>query len=65
MLRIFQHTATATGIAVAALIIALVNPHTGFRELKHSWAVRHDGLIFGSGWYELQRPSIVEFVRAP
>ena len=39
-----------------------LNPHTGFRELKHSWVVRHDGLIFGSGWYELQRPSIVEFV---
>ena len=39
-----------------------LNPNTGFRELKHSWVVRHDGLIFGSGWYELQRPSIVEFV---
>ena len=38
-----------------------LNPNTGFRELKHSWVVRHDGLIFGSGWYELQRPSIVEF----
>ena len=42
-----------------------LNPHTGFRELKHSWVVGHDGLIFGSGWYELQRPSIVEFVWAP
>ena len=21
-------------------------------QLKHTWAVRHDGLIFGSGWYE-------------
>ena len=21
-------------------------------ERKHSWVVRHDGLIFGSGWYE-------------
>lgn len=20
-------------------------------ELKHAWAVRHDGLLFGSGWY--------------
>ncbi|MXV91293.1 MAG: hypothetical protein F4121_09075 [Acidimicrobiia bacterium] len=39
-----------------------LNPHTGFRELKHSWVVGHDGLVFGSGWYELQRPSIVEFV---
>ena len=39
-----------------------LNPNTGFRELKHSWVVRHEGLIFGSGWYELQRPSVVEFV---
>ena len=31
-----------------------LNPNTEFRELKHSWVVRHDGLIFGSGWYELQ-----------
>ena len=28
------------------------NPHTGAIETKHSWMVRHDGLIFGSGWYE-------------
>lgn len=28
------------------------NPATGQAEVKHSWVVRHDGLIFGSGWYE-------------
>ena len=28
------------------------NPFTGDHEQKHSWVVRHDGLIFGSGWYE-------------
>ncbi len=28
------------------------NPATGQLELKHSWLARHDGLIFGSGWYE-------------
>ncbi len=28
------------------------NPLSGQPELKHSWVVRHDGLIFGSGWYE-------------
>ncbi|MXX81674.1 MAG: hypothetical protein F4Y69_11705 [Chloroflexi bacterium] len=28
------------------------NPATGQAEIKHSWVVRHDGLIFGSGWYE-------------
>ncbi len=27
------------------------NPVTGELESKHSWVVRHDGLIFGSGWY--------------
>ena len=28
------------------------NPATdGIEEPKHSWAVRHDGLIFGSGYY--------------
>ena len=21
------------------------------RELKHAWVVRHDGMLFGSGWY--------------
>ena len=29
-----------------------VNPATGEEETKHAWAVRHDGLIIGSGWYE-------------
>ena len=28
------------------------NPVSGKVELKHSWLARHDGLIFGSGWYE-------------
>ena len=28
------------------------NPTTGAVETKHSWVVRHDGLVFGSGWYE-------------
>jgi len=29
-----------------------VNPATGAVESKHSWVVRYDGLVFGSGWYE-------------
>ena len=29
-----------------------VNPVTGDVSTKHSWVVRHDGLLFGSGWYE-------------
>ena len=28
------------------------NPALGRVQVKHSWVVRHDGLIFGSGWYE-------------
>ena len=28
------------------------NPSSGAAETKHSWAVKHDGLVFGSGWYE-------------
>ena len=37
-----------------------LNPVSGYREMKHSWVVRHDGLIFGSGWYEVQSPSPAE-----
>ncbi|MDE2766372.1 MAG: hypothetical protein OXI25_08100 [Chloroflexota bacterium] len=29
-----------------------LNPQTNRQDLKHAWVVRHDGLIFGSGWYE-------------
>ena len=25
--------------------------HAGAVELKHSWVVSYDGLVFGSGWY--------------
>ena len=28
-----------------------VNPATGLDQPKRSWVIRHDGLIFGSGWY--------------
>ena len=30
----------------------ILNPETGENEQKHTWAVRHEGLLFGSGWYE-------------
>ena len=30
----------------------ILNPETGDERQKHTWAVLHDGLIFGSGWYE-------------
>ena len=29
-----------------------INPETREPESKHSWVVRHAGLVFGSGWYE-------------
>ena len=32
--------------------VVLLNPETGDDRQKHTWAVRHDGLIFASGWYE-------------
>jgi len=28
------------------------NFETGEPARKHAWCIRHDGLIFGSGWYE-------------
>ena len=30
----------------------LLNPESGEEQQKHTWAVRYDGLIFASGWYE-------------
>ena len=30
----------------------LENPETGRNQQKHTWVVRHDGLLFASGWYE-------------
>lgn len=30
----------------------ILNPDTGEQQRKHSWISLHDGLIFGSGWYE-------------
>ena len=59
-------TATAEGKWVDYVYL---NPaHDNQQETKHAWVVRHDGLIFGSGWYEqetvLTKPS-VDVVRLP
>ena len=59
-------TATAEGKWVDYVYL---NPaHDNQQETKHAWVVRHDGLIFGSGWYEqetvLPKPS-VDVVRLP
>ena len=29
-----------------------INPETGQEQQKHSRVVSHEGLVFGSGWYE-------------
>ncbi len=34
-----------------------LNPATGKLETKHSWVIRYDGLVFGSGWYETLIPT--------
>ncbi len=41
-------TATEEGVWVDYYFL---NPSTGYEEQKHAWAVKHDGLIFVSGWY--------------
>ena len=33
-----------------------LDPAIGQNRQKHSWVIRHDGLIFGSGWYEDEAP---------
>ena len=33
-----------------------LNASTGNVETKHSWVTRHNGMIFGSGWYEEGAP---------
>ena len=38
------------------------NPASGVVETKHSWVVLHDGITFGSGWYE-RGPVLRHFVR--
>ena len=30
-----------------------LNLQTGNQEYKHAWVLRHDGLLFGSGWYQI------------
>ena len=35
-----------------------MNPVTGLQDRKHAWVVRHDGLIFRSGWCERATASL-------
>ena len=41
--------ATGTGLWIEYL---WPNPETGNDEPKHTWAIRHDGYLFGSGYYQ-------------
>ena len=36
-----------------------LNPAKDLYEKKHSWVIKHDGLIFGSGWYERTLSSLL------
>ena len=46
------HMAAATGSGRWVSYV-FRNPESGQEETKHSWVVRRDGLLFGSGWYEV------------
>ena len=41
-----------------------LNPATGDQEYKHSWFIRHDGLLFGAGWYQILPTSPIAATRA-
>ena len=43
---------------------AFLNPATGNQEYKHSWFIRHDGLLFGSGWYQILPTSPIAATKA-
>lgn len=36
------------------------SPETGGLHQKHTWVIRYDGLIFGSGWYEEEEIEVEE-----
>ena len=36
----------------------ILNPETGEEQRKHTWITLHDGLVFGSGYYEPTSPSM-------
>lgn len=49
MLGVEIAKATGTGLWIEYL---WPNPATGENEQKRTWAIRHDGYLFGSGYYE-------------
>ncbi len=48
----FGAAMTATDEAGRWVTYVFNNPETGEPQRKHAWVIRHDGLIFGSGWYD-------------
>ena len=42
-------SATEEGKGISYVIL---NPETGEEQRKHTWITLHDGLVFGSGYYE-------------
>ena len=42
---------------------AMGQDHLGTVQLKHAWVVRHDGLLFGSGWYVAADEYTQDFVQ--
>lgn len=60
-LQVVDATGYRIGEAIAAtdeqgrwFVYLWPNPQTGREDRKHTWAIRLDGLIFASGWYEQQ-----------
>ena len=49
MLGVEIAAATGTGLWIEYL---WPNPESGENEMKRTWAIRHDGYLFGSGYYE-------------
>ena len=50
--RVFGRALLAADADGVWVDYVFLNPTTGRQEVKHAWAVRHDGLLIGSGWYE-------------
>jgi hypothetical protein len=53
--------ATEEGLWVDYVVL---NPVTGNQEFKHSWVTKHDGLIFGSGFYQVLPNSPLDITKA-
>ena len=48
----FGRAMVAAGEEGRWVTYVFTNPETGQHQRKHSWVVRHDRYLFGSGWYD-------------